>query len=46
MFDTSVTSEISYDTFTSAFVAGIGFVPDWGVKLVVLRHRVAELESN
>ncbi len=36
MFDTSVTSEISYDTFTSAFVAGIGFVPGWFVKLAVL----------
>lgn len=36
MFDTSISSEISYDTFTSAFVAGIGFVPAWAVKLVVL----------
>ena len=36
MFDTSVTSEISYDSFTSAFVAGIGFVPSFVVKLVVL----------
>ncbi len=36
MFDTSVTSEISYDSFTSAFVAGIGFVPGFVVKLVVL----------
>lgn len=36
MFDTSVTSEISYDTFTSAFVAGIGVVPAWFVKLTVL----------
>jgi len=36
LFDTSVTSEISYDTFTSAFVAGIGFVPGWFVKLLVL----------
>jgi succinate dehydrogenase / fumarate reductase cytochrome b subunit len=36
LFDTSVTSEISYDTFTSAFVAGIGFVPGWFVKLAVL----------
>lgn len=36
LFDNSLTSEISYDTFTSAFVAGIGFVPAWGVKLVVL----------
>ena len=36
MFDTSVTSEISYDAFTSAFVAGIGMVPGWLVKLLVL----------
>jgi succinate dehydrogenase / fumarate reductase cytochrome b subunit len=36
MFDTSVTSEISYESFTSAFVAGIGFLPGWFVKLVVL----------
>ena len=36
MFDTSVTSEPSYERFTSAFVAGIGFVPAWGIKIVVL----------
>ena len=36
MFDASVTSEISYDSFTSAFVAGIGFVPGLLVKLVAL----------
>ncbi|MBP6903233.1 MAG: succinate dehydrogenase, cytochrome b556 subunit [Burkholderiaceae bacterium] len=36
MFDKSVSSEISYDAFTSAFVAGIGFVPAFVVKLVVL----------
>ena len=36
MFDTSVSSEISYDSFTSAFVAGIGFVPGFLVKLVAL----------
>ena len=36
MFDTSVTSEISFDRFTSAFVAGLGFAPAWFVKLVVL----------
>ncbi|MCX2864988.1 succinate dehydrogenase, cytochrome b556 subunit [Paucibacter sp. PLA-PC-4] len=36
MFDNSLTSEISYDAFTNAFVAGIGFVPAWFVKLVVL----------
>jgi succinate dehydrogenase / fumarate reductase cytochrome b subunit len=36
LFDMSLSSEISYDTFTSAFVAGIGFVPGWLVKLVVL----------
>jgi len=36
MFDTSLTSEISYGSFTSAFTAGIGFVPGWFVKLVTL----------
>lgn len=36
MFDVSLTSEISYERFTSAFVAGIGFVPGWFVKLVTL----------
>jgi succinate dehydrogenase / fumarate reductase cytochrome b subunit len=36
MFDASVTSEISFSRFTSAFVAGLGFVPAWLVKLAVL----------
>ena len=36
MFDASVTSEVSYDGFASAFVAGIGFVPGLVVKLVAL----------
>jgi len=36
MFDNSLTSEITYDAFTNAFVAGIGFVPAWFIKLVVL----------
>lgn len=36
LFDNSLTSEISYERFTSAFVAGIGIVPGWGIKLVVL----------
>ena len=36
LFDVSLTSEISYESFTSAFAAGIGFVPGWLVKLVVL----------
>ncbi len=36
MFDASVTSEISFDRFTSAFIAGIGFVPGWLIKLVAL----------
>ena len=36
LFDNSLSSEISYDTFTSAFVAGVGFVPAWFVKPVVL----------
>jgi succinate dehydrogenase / fumarate reductase cytochrome b subunit len=36
MFDTSLTSEISYSQFTSAFVGGFGFVPGWLVKIVTL----------
>lgn len=36
MFDTSVSSELSFARFTSAFSAGIGFVPGWFVKLVAL----------
>lgn len=36
LFDTSVTSEVSYDRFTSAFSAGLGPAPGWFVKLVVL----------
>jgi succinate dehydrogenase / fumarate reductase cytochrome b subunit len=36
LFDKSVTSEISYESFASAFVAGIGFLPGWFIKLVVL----------
>ena len=36
MFDTSVSSEISFARFTSAFNTGIGFVPGFLVKLVAL----------
>ena len=36
LFDTSVTSEISFEVFRSAFGAGIGFVPGWLIKLAVL----------
>ncbi len=36
MFDNSITSEISFDRFASAFTAGIGFVPGFIVKLMVL----------
>jgi succinate dehydrogenase / fumarate reductase cytochrome b subunit len=36
MFDTSLTSEITYGQFTSAFVAGLGFFPGWFMKLVAL----------
>jgi len=36
MFDASVSSQVSYDAFTSAFVAGIGPLPGWFLKLVVL----------
>ncbi len=36
MFDASLTSEITYDQFTSVFVGGVGFLPGWFFKLVVL----------
>lgn len=36
MFDSSLSSEISFEGFTSAFSAGIGFVPGWFVKLGAL----------
>lgn len=36
MFDKSVSSEISFSEFTSAFTAGIGFVPGFIVKLATL----------
>lgn len=36
MFDASLSSEISYDGFTSAFVAGVGIVPGFLFKLVAL----------
>ncbi|MFM1906845.1 MAG: hypothetical protein RLZZ591_522 [Pseudomonadota bacterium] len=36
MFDVSVSSEISFSRFTSAFGVGIGFVPGWFVKLTAL----------
>jgi succinate dehydrogenase / fumarate reductase cytochrome b subunit len=36
LFDASVTSEISYERFTSVFSAGVGPFAGWFVKLVVL----------
>jgi|SRR5450755_1553068 len=36
MFDTSVTSEVSYATFTSVFGAGWGVVPGWFFKLLAI----------
>ncbi|MET0381990.1 MAG: succinate dehydrogenase, cytochrome b556 subunit [Burkholderiaceae bacterium] len=36
LFDTSVTSEVSFDEFRGAFIAGIGFVPAWLVKIAAL----------
>ena len=36
MFDTSVSSEISFARFKQAFNAGVGFVPGWFLKLVAL----------
>ena len=35
-FDTSLSSEISFERFTGAFVSGIGFVPGWLIKIVSL----------
>ncbi|MCW5653234.1 succinate dehydrogenase, cytochrome b556 subunit [Hydrogenophaga sp.] len=36
LFDTSVSSEISFEQFSAAFSVGLGFVPGWLFKLVVL----------
>jgi succinate dehydrogenase / fumarate reductase, cytochrome b subunit len=36
LFDTSVSSEISFDVFASAFAVGLGVLPGWFLKLVVL----------
>lgn len=36
MFDVSVSSEISFAKFTSAFTKGIGFAPGFFIKLVAL----------
>ncbi|GAB3367109.1 MULTISPECIES: succinate dehydrogenase, cytochrome b556 subunit [Giesbergeria] len=36
MFDMSLSSEISFASFTAAFSAGLGFLPGWFVKLVAL----------
>jgi succinate dehydrogenase / fumarate reductase, cytochrome b subunit len=36
MFDTSVSSEISFGKFKAAFSSGLGVLPGWFVKLVVL----------
>jgi succinate dehydrogenase / fumarate reductase cytochrome b subunit len=34
LFDTSVTSEVSYEQFTAAFATGFAGLPGWFVKLV------------
>lgn len=36
MFDTSLTSEISYSQFVAVFVGGSGFLPGWFFKLIAL----------
>ena len=36
LFDKSVSSEISFGQFTSAFSAGLGIFPGWFIKLVAL----------
>ncbi len=35
LFDTSLTSSLSFDRFTAAFTAGIGVLPGWTVRLLV-----------
>lgn len=35
-FDTSLSSEISFERFTAVFVSGIGFLPGWLIKIVSL----------
>jgi succinate dehydrogenase / fumarate reductase cytochrome b subunit len=36
LLDVSLASEISYERFSNAFIAGIGFVPAFLLKLIVL----------
>jgi succinate dehydrogenase / fumarate reductase cytochrome b subunit len=36
LFDVSLTSEVSYERFSSAYLAGAGWFPAWIVKLVTL----------
>ena len=36
MFDTSVSSEISFGSFKAAFNSHLGFMPGWAMKLVAL----------
>ena len=36
MFDTSLTSEISYAQFSAVFAGGVGFVPGWFFKGIAL----------
>jgi succinate dehydrogenase / fumarate reductase cytochrome b subunit len=36
LFDVSLTSEVSYERFTSAYAAGLGIFGGWFVKLVTL----------
>lgn len=36
LLDVSLTSEVSYERFSNAFIAGVGFLPAFLLKLVVL----------
>ena len=36
MFDSSITSEISFAKFAAAFNVGLGFIPGWFMKLLAL----------
>ena len=36
LFDVSLSSEVTYARFAAVFVAGVGFLPGWFMKLVAL----------
>ena len=46
LFDTSVSSEISFAKFKAAFNIGLGFAPGWFIKLVALALIWAYLSTS